>query len=350
MIHPWNQPYWDRLCQSRSKLHHGLLITGQTGIGKREFSLELCKYMLCGEVSNEMHLPCGQCQNCRLFDAGTHPDFHVLTTEWESEDGRLPLLADYSNRYLDSKEREKKTRYSRAISIDQVRGLIVRFSTHAHISKLKVALVLPADSMSISASNALLKLLEEPPEDSIIVLVTAYPAHLPATVRSRCMFLSLSVPDRLEANNWLSQYLTEQNSEISLDLASGAPVEAKRLAEGGFVEQYNLCLNGLSGLANRKIGPVELASQLTKIDFELLLLWLHRFISEFIKYSVANLKPDWMEKIDIDMGKVRSDRLYGLYDRICYYRRIVREPLNEQLVIEDLVLAFHRIVVQGASG
>jgi DNA polymerase-3 subunit delta' len=289
--------------------------------------------------------PCGQCQDCRLFDAGTHPDFHVLTTEVESENGRLPILSEYSNRYLDSKEREKKTKYSRVIGVDQVRELIERFSTHAHISKSKVALVLPADCMNISAANALLKLLEEPPAGSVIVLATANPAHLPATIRSRCMVQNLGIPERREGITWLSQYLGQQNSETALDLASGAPVEAKRLAESGFLEHYQLCLDGFAALMNGQLGPIELSGQLGKIDFELLLLWFHRFISEIIKLLAANIIPAWVHKMDIDIRNIRSDRLYGLYDRICYYRRIEREPLNEQLVIEDLVLAFYRTVI-----
>ena len=198
---------------------------------------------------------------------------------------------------------------------------------------------------NINASNALLKLLEEPPDNSIIVLATANPASLPATIRSRCMVQTLAIPDRREAKEWLSQYLNEQDSETALNLSSGAPVEAKRLAESGFLEHYQLCLDGMTALANGQLGPIELAGQFSKIDFELLLLWMHRFVTEFIKLLVANVIPSWAEKTDIDTRKIRSDRLYGLYDRICYYRRIVREPLNEQLVIEDLVLAFHRIVI-----
>ncbi len=345
MIHSWNQLPWDRLARARSKLHHGLLITGQKGIGKREFALKLCRFLLCSGMSEGATQPCGHCQDCHLFDAGTHPDFHVLTTEVESENGRLPILSDYSNRYLDRKEREKKTRYSRVIVVDQVRGLIERFYTHAHISKIKVALVLPADCMNISAANALLKLLEEPPEGAVIVLVTANPAHLPATIRSRCMVQPLAIPERPEGIAWLSQYLSEQNSERALDLASGAPVEAKRLAESGFLEHYQLCLDGIAALVNGQLGPIELAGQLSKIDFELFLLWFHRFISEFIKLLATNVIPAWTDKMEIDVRKIRSDRLFGLYDRICYYRRIEREPLNEQLVIEDLVLAFHRTVI-----
>ncbi len=345
MIFPWNQQDWGRLTQTRNKLHHGLLINGQPGIGKREFSLALCHYILCSEATEDVHSPCGHCQNCRLFEAGTHPDFHVLTSEFESFKSRLPLLTDYSNRYQDSEDREKKKKKSQVINVNQVRTLTDRFSTHAHISSTKVALILPADCMNINAANALLKLLEEPPENSIIVLVTANPGYLPATIRSRCMAHVLTAPDRHNALAWLAQFLNEQNSDDALSLAGGGPLEARRLAENGFLEHYQACLKGFARLAARQVNPIDLASQLNKFDFELQLLWFHRFVSELIKFCVANVKPSWMKYFGVDIRNVSVDGLYGLYDRICYYRRIARDPLNEQLAIEDLVLAFQRIVV-----
>ncbi len=345
MIFLWQQSDWHRLTRYRNKLHHSLLINGQPGIGKREFSFELCQYLLCSEVSEQDNRPCGQCQNCRLFNAGTHPDFHVLTSELESAEGRLSLLTDYSNRYLDSKEREKKTKYSRVISVDQVRGLIERFSTHAHISAMRVALILPADCMNINAANALLKLLEEPPSDSILVLVTATPSHLPATIRSRCMTQTLTTPDKKSALAWLAQHLPEPQIDIALTLANGGPLEARRLFETGFLQHHQNCLNGFAGLAAKQVTPIDLAGQLDKLEFGQLLVWFHRFVAELVKFCVTGVKPYWMESIRIDTQKVSVERLYGLYDRISYYRRITRGPVNEQLALEDLVLAFQRIVV-----
>lgn len=345
MIFLWQQSDWHRLTRDRQKLHHGLLINGQPGIGKREFSFELCQYLLCNEVSKEDNVPCGQCQNCRLFNAGTHPDFHVLTSELESAEGRLSLLTDYSNRYLDSKEREKKTKYSRVISVDQVRKLIERFTTHAHISKTKIALILPADCMNINAANALLKLLEEPPADSILILVTAFPSHLPATIRSRCMTQTLTTPDKKSALTWLAQHLPEQQLDTALTLANGGPLEARRLFDSGFMEHHQNCLNGFAEVAAKRVTPIEFAGRLGKLEFDQLLVWFHRFVTELAKLCVSGVEPYWLKSIRIDTQKVSVERLYGLYDRINYYRRISQGPVNEQLALEDLVFTFQRIVV-----
>lgn len=343
MIFLWQQTDWQQLTRDRDKQHHGLLINGQAGIGKREFSVALCQYLLCAEVSEEDNSPCGQCQNCRLFTAASHPDFHVLTSELEAAEGRLPLLADYSKRYLDSKEREKKTKYSRIISVDQVRELIERFSTRAHIAATKVALILPADCMNINAANALLKLLEEPPPDSVFILVTANPSRLPATIRSRCMWHTLTAPDQENALALLAQHLPEEQMNIALTLAHGCPLEARQLADSGFLQDHQNCLKGFSAIVAGRIGAVEFAGQLNKLNFEQFLLWFHRFVAELITFCVTNVEPYWKENMNINPENISVEGLYALYDRISHYRRIARDPLNEQLVLEDLVLVFQRL-------
>ncbi len=345
MIFLWQQFDWDRLTRDSNKQHHGLLINGQAGIGKREFAVALCQSLLCSEVSEQDNTPCGRCQNCRLFVAATHPDFHVITTELESAEGRLPLLANYSHRYLDSKEMDKKTKYGRVISIAQVRKLIEQFLTHAHISVAKVALILPADCMNINAANALLKLLEEPPPDSIFILVTANPSRLPATIRSRCIAHTLATPSKEHALALLTQHLSEQQSNLALTLTNGSPLEAQQLVDSGFLQHYQNCLKGLSEIGARRVSAVELAGQLNKLDFGQLLVWLHRFVGELIQFCVVGVKPHWRELIMIDCEQVCVERLYGLYDRISHYRRIAHEPLNEQLALEDLMLAFQRVMV-----
>lgn len=349
MVLLWQQSDWQRLTRHRDKLHHGLLLNGQAGIGKQEFAVALSQYLLCNEVSTKDNTPCGQCQNCRLFRAGTHPDFHVLTSELESAESRLSLLTDYSNRYLNSREREKKTKHSRVIAVDQVRELSARFSTHAHISITRVVLIWPADCMNINAANALLKLLEEPPPDSIFLLVTTNPSHLPATIRSRCMMQTLTTPDKKSAMTWLAQHIPEQTPkqtlEIALTLANGGPLEARRLFDSGFLQHHQNCLNGFAGVAAKKVTPIDLAGQLGKLEFEQILIWLHRFVAELTKFCIAGVQPYWLGSIRIDSQNVSVERLYGLYDRISHYRRIARGPVNEQLALEDLVLAFQRIVV-----
>ena len=342
MIYPWQVTDWSRITRNPEQSHHGMLLTGRSGIGKREFALQYCQYLLCHRSSPDQGESCGNCQNCRLFVAGTHPDFHVLTTQTEVVNGRSMLISRYSDRYQDSRDRKAKP--GQIISIDQIRLLIDRIVTHPHISAIRVALILPADAMNISAANALLKLLEEPPSGTVFVLVTADPDRLPATIRSRCMGHAMATPEQQTAMNWLEQELTRESSLIALKLASGGPVDAKILADEGLLEIHKNYLEGLTGLLSGRVPALELESQLSKMDFDRILIWLQQFVIDLVKWRQTESKPDWINGFEECFLDASIERLYRLYDRISHYRRISRDPLNQQLVIEDLLLTLQKTV------
>ncbi len=342
MIYPWQTTDWSRITRNPGQSHHGILLSGRSGIGKREFAVQYCQHLLCDQTTPESCEPCGQCRNCRLFTAATHPDFHVLTTQSEAVKGRCTLISRYSDRYHDSRERKAKP--GQIISIDQIRLLIERFATHSHISANRVALILPADAMNTNAANALLKLLEEPPSGALFVLVTAEPDRLPATIRSRCMSHVLATPDRETALGWLEQEVAGESAPIALKLASGGPVDAKTLADEGLLEMHRTYLKGLTGLLSGRVAALELASQLSKMDFGRILTWLQQSVIDLVKWRQTEVKPDWVHGCEAHCVNASIERLYQLYDRINRYRRISRDPLNQQLAIEDLLLTLQKIV------
>ncbi len=342
MIYPWNKESWTRIAGNREKLHHGVLLTGQPGIGKPEFALALSELLLCQSAEMSPPAPCRQCQSCRLFQSGSHPDFHSITTEQDSASARYPLISQYSNRYQDSVERDRKTRHGRVINIDQIRLLIERFSTFSHLSGTKVALIHPADRMNMNAANALLKLLEEPPEHSVLILATSEPGRLPATVRSRCMEQPLTRPDTKSSLKWLAQFATAESGMMALHLANGGPVEARYLIDQGYLDQHEEYLRGVMGMYNRQIGAVDLAGQLAKLDFEIILKWFQRFVVDWIAWRIAGVEPYWSGQVVGDRKKESVEKLCSLYDKITDYRKISREPLNEQLAIEEIVFTFQR--------
>ncbi|MFW5970251.1 MAG: DNA polymerase III subunit delta' [Halofilum sp. (in: g-proteobacteria)] len=204
---PWQEESWARVCRlhDTGRLPHALLISGPGGTGEGLFADTLMQALLCTAATATA--PCGDCNACREYAAGTHPDAVRVDPE---ESGK-------------------------AIGIDRIRELTGRLNLTSG-GRAKVARIEPAESMTLAAANSLLKTLEEPPGDSILLLVSERPARLPATVRSRCQRITFGLPPRDLALAWLHDREAIADPEHWLDRAGGAPLRALAMAEAAFDE------------------------------------------------------------------------------------------------------------------
>jgi DNA polymerase-3 subunit delta' len=162
-----------RAALRRGALHHAYLFGGPEGVGKRAAALLLAQAANCEAGAPDD--ACGACGPCRKIARRTHPDVFVLETEqamvkaglWEARGGRAP---------------------SRDVVVDQVRDVVERrLAMKRFEARRRFVIVDPADAMNVQAQNALLKTLEEPPDDTTLVLVAANADALLPTVRSRCL-------------------------------------------------------------------------------------------------------------------------------------------------------------------
>lgn len=343
MIFPWHEQNWRNITENNAGAHHGLLVAGKSGTGMREFADALSRFLLCEPDAPNLKKPCQRCQNCQLFEAGSHPDFHMLTSEYESVHSRIKLFSAYSDRYLDARERDKKAKPSKVISVNQVRQLIDRFSTHSHISSSRVALIHPADRMNINASNALLKLLEEPPENAKLILLTAEPARLPRTILSRCVNINVANPTAAQSVKWLSEFMAEDQAEVALHLANMAPMHAREIYESGELEARQDFLKVMISTITGKANPLDVAQQSAKMDFESTLLWMQQFVRDVSVWLSAGRPPFWTVPTLLSDKQLSENRLFSLYDRITHYRKIARGSINEQLALEDLFISLTRV-------
>lgn len=138
----------------RNRVPSTLLFSGDSGIGKRSTALIYIQALNCLAVQDGD--ACGVCSSCRKIIGGNHPDVHIV----EPDGGD--------------------------IKIDSIRAVEEFLSMKPYEGRKKAVLIDEADAMNINAANAFLKTLEEPPPDSIILLITANPDTLPDTIRSRC--------------------------------------------------------------------------------------------------------------------------------------------------------------------
>ena len=147
----------------RGRLAHAYLLAGPRGTGKEAMARTLAKALNC--LDRELD-SCDRCDSCRRVDDGSHPDVY-----WVRPESR-----------------------SRRIAVDQIREFAKAVNLKPSLARMKVGVVVDADCMGEEASNAFLKTLEEPPAQTIILLLSAEPQRLLPTILSRCLRVSFGQP------------------------------------------------------------------------------------------------------------------------------------------------------------
>ncbi len=324
MQYPWLEPYRESVAAliMQERFPHALLLTGQSGMGKADFADYLAQLLLCGQPVGGAS-PCGQCSACTWFKAGSHPDYHYISFE--------------------SDEKTGKSRKS--IVVDQVRKLAGDLALKSHAGGYKVAVITPADAMNINASNSLLKTLEEPSDNTVLVLVSDQPGHLPATLRSRCQQLRIGVQDKDSVLQWLSGQLDGQVPEMYLRLAENAPLVALRLARENAIEERRDHFSELIDMLDGKIAPLKVAEAWSKDEDMQAVRWLRDWLMDLLRIRMTG-QTGAVRNIDIVDGlEVLAKRLdcklmFKQLDRINRTLQLAASGLNRQLMTEDILLAW----------
>ncbi|MCR3755316.1 MAG: DNA polymerase III subunit delta' [Sodalis sp. Psp] len=203
--YPWlNGPYRQILaCYQQERGHHALLLHSQSGNGEESLCYAISCWLMCRRQDGIKI--CGTCHSCRLMQAGNHPDYYHP----EPEKGRQSL------------------------GVDSIRLIIDNVYNRAHQGGLKVVWLPRSELLTEQAANALLKTLEEPPEETYFLLGCQDPSRLLLTLRSRCLYWPLPAPEEALSLFWLQQ--TDNFDPLSactaLRLCSGAPLAAKALLQ-----------------------------------------------------------------------------------------------------------------------
>ncbi|NIB41218.1 DNA polymerase III subunit delta' [Pseudomaricurvus alkylphenolicus] len=325
----WQQQQWQRVCQlsANHQLPHALLLAGPKGIGKRHFAQAVGYLMLCLSPVNQV--PCGSCKGCELNRAETHPDLFVLAPE----DG------------------------SRVIKIDQVRRLTDFIAKTSQQGGRKVAVIEPVEALNINAANALLKSLEEPSGDSLLLLVSHMPSQVMATIRSRCQQLEFPMPDQEQSLSWLTPLSVGQDAGYLLACSGGAPLKALELLEGDALEQRELLAKGLLALAGHHISALELAAKLQSGDpltvVESVMHWLQQGLR--IQGQAQDQPTEQVSEQDNQLqqllASVPSQILFRFWDKLVSLKRQLLSAANpnKQLLLEELMMDWQALARQSSQ-
>jgi len=302
-IYPWLNDHWAFFLQrlERDRLAHAMLIQGPAGTGKTALARLMTARLLCREPHD---FACGQCRSCKLLAGAAHPDYFDLQPEEDSE----------------------------VIKVDQVRVMTGKLDLTTSISERKVAYIHPAETMNAAAANALLKSLEEPVGNTVLILVSDNPGGLPVTIRSRCQAITINQPDPGIVQDWLVKTSAQPAGRVreALQAAGGSPLRAARYLASPELDAFSRVRAGLSSLLGRPAAVSQLSSELNALNQVELWRWLSICTGEVIKSILLGLPLNWLPA---DAG-LRGVALLELQRQADKNRQLVATSVRGDLLLQ----------------
>ncbi len=309
-----NRKVIDRLRRKlrEGRFPHGLIFSGPAGVGKATCAAMVAKALNCLNAASGDF--CNECSICRKIDAGTHPDVVTVAVEEEATQ----------------------------IKIAQVRRILEMLEFHPLEGRNKVYVIDPADLLNAEAANALLKGLEEPPENSFFILMTSNVHELLLTIRSRCQIYHFT-PLRLEdiRRHGITDEFVARWSQGSIGRArslDGVRLKSERDLMLGFLETALLApeehFQDLLGVS-AEIGRA-------KQDFEERLAILSVLIADVLYVTdgvfdnLVNL--DIRERLSTIAAKVTAKRLVRMGEFLRLIESSLKNHVNKQMMTDVLAL------------
>ncbi len=306
----------------RGRLPHALLLAGPRGVGKVEMAQAWSKNLLCEHSSSDGEA-CGKCEACHWFLAGTHPDYmHLTLQEKETRDGDVKLATE--------------------ISVEQARQAVDFVQLSTYRARRRVVLIEPAEALNTASANALLKVLEEPPINTVFILVSHQFRQLLPTILSRCHKLEIGLPDMSTMQAWLRENGLD---ERALAWVSGAPLAAMASQEAGELEIRQELLGALSETQN--LNSIALAETLNKrvparTWHQVSYKWLLDLLACRLGGKVG-FNPDYETALQNLARRAKLENLLDFVRRESENGRWVDHPLNRQMVMETWLIEYSHI-------
>ncbi len=298
-IDPLLAQFGQRIINDR--VAHALLLTGTQGQGKMLLACRMVNALLCLDLT-ESGLACGSCRACHYQQAGTHPDSHLLQPEGSEQ-----------------------------IKIDQIRALSARMTQTRSVSPYQVTLLTPAERLNRNAANALLKTLEEPPPNAVMILVANQTDRLPATLKSRCQRIHISSSPTARVRQWLidTAPCNEADADVALRVNQQAPLAALSFVTSQSLPRYQSFEQDLLKVLSARQDPVTLVQE-----------WVDQDAQEIIGWWVAMLRNAAWSQVDALPEQVA--RRHQFYQRLLQTRRLLESPVRKDQLYESLLIDWQK--------
>ncbi|MDP1604502.1 MAG: DNA polymerase III subunit [Legionella sp.] len=294
---PIHASFWNRFEAHRQqqRLSHALLIIGSLHMELRTFATQMAAALLCKQTIT----PCGACQSCQLISIGEHPDLNYIIPEKSGS----------------------------VIKIEQVRLLQNIIYTSAQLSDVRVVIIEPAEKMNSSASNALLKILEEPPANTYFILIAEQISTIPPTIISRCQ-----------------QWRIAAASSLAINYLEQGKFYAAESGRGRLFAECHTIVENLTDMRAFKYSVNALALKWSALEFSDLIWLLYLINAQMI--NACFLKPGVQTPIDTKIAElaksIKPTRLFAQLDKLNEIMRNLNHTLsiNQLLTLEDLLFGY----------
>ncbi len=305
---------------ARGHLPHALLFTGMEGVGKNITAVTLAKVVNCenGAVGD----CCESCVSCRKAGSGNHPDINIIESE------------------------------GTFIKIEQIRALKHRLRFRPLEGRYRVTVISNGQNMKVEAANAMLKILEEPPADNLIILTAYETTGLLPTIVSRCLHLPFQPLTTGDISTYLCQAhgVSPEQAAMIAELAAGSLARALALLDEKQLDRRRWLLETVAEIHRSRVADLVAAAKAWKgenVDFKEDLEWLKLWIRDLLVQQLEStdkiglLNSDYSEKIMNLAPLLRPDHLLDMFDLVCTVQAAISYNINKRLGLEALLLMIH---------
>lgn len=272
----------------KGRLAHAYIFAGPEGVGKRTVAFKLAQILIC-----ENNQACNACTQCSSFILKNNADFLELKND-------------------------------QLIKIEHIRDLIYKLSLKPYMAKYKIAVIDAAENMTDEAQNALLKSIEEPKSNTVIILITSAPDRLKRTILSRAQKINFGSVEYEDYKHLLPKKLSEEQKGLIRDFASQKPGLARRIAQD---DEF------LSNLAR-------MGRQLTRLlspDYSKRLLLVNE-LSESETQELIYTLDLWQNKLELDLRNKPLKKSAAAISHLIEARDLLSKNINTKLLLTNLML------------
>ena len=351
------------------RVPHAQLICGGEGVGKLSVAIAYARYLCCTHRNGED--ACGECPSCKKFDKLVHPDLHFAFPIYKKDSSKTPRSDDFIDKWRQAVAENpymNLNQWMDHIGTENQQGLIYASQSEEIIRKLtlksseggyKVMIIWMAEKMNGECSNKLLKMIEEPPTQTLFLLVSENPDLLLPTIQSRVQRLTLRpIEEKTIARALSEKYgLVESDAQQIAHASAGNWLQAMEAIHLGnrYKEYIELFMTLMRKSYARDLKGMrqwaDTAASLGREPQKNFLIYCQRMIRESFICNFHRPEINYMNADETNFTSrfapfVNEKNIFGIMDELSEAQRHIEQNVNAKMVFFDLSLKMIMLLKQ----